>query len=615
MTSVFRHKSAAAPTMRRPSECVTCCMTTTRHFLTAILATGAVALVAPGIAGASSICVDAPLGTQCNDVEPDLQAALNAAETNDNGADTILLGDPGHSLQGPFKYPALPTFLLDPVTVKGVGFGRPHLTAPAGQDVFQGQQLTLDHLDVSLPSSNGGIGVHVGASASLHDVHVTGPGGGGLAEGIRSEGGVLALDDVQASGTGRAGVRLMDGTVTATGVRTSDATFGVISGDTAQLTLSHSKISGRNIALATRGTTSVAASVLETTAPDGRGVGGGDGSVSLDHVSVVHRGPVDGNDAALNFHPVDVGGQATIKSVVLAGYTRGFSRDTSDNNFNFPITVRDSVWDPSHDVFVSAPNPGAFTEQGNAHVDPKLVDIAGGDYRLRGSSAAVDRDTQTDAGYKDVDGAGLVDGDANGVARADAGALEYRREAPSIDAADVPAAGVTGQALAVSAIGSDADGDALQFAWDFGDGAIGSGAQATHAFASAGIHTIVLHVTDEGGVTTTRSFSVAVSAAAASGTTGSGGIAKDVLAPKLSNVRLSKDRRRLLFTISERAKVRVTVGRSTVSKTVDAGRRSISLVKALKRVHRARVAVKITATDAAGNRAAPRTLRVRVARS
>ena len=242
-------------------------------------------------------------------------------------------------------------------------------------------------------------------------------------------------------------------------------------------------------------------------------------------------------------------------------------------------------------------------------------------------SAAIDRDTQTDAGYDDVDGAGIVDGDADGVARADAGALEYRHAAPSIDAADVPGSGATGQALAFSAVASDPDGDHLQFLWDFGDGALGAGAQSTHAFASPGIRTVVLRLTDEAGSTTTRSFSVAVTGDAAGGG-GGGGAGVDVIAPKLSNVslsksRLSKSRLRarsakapaLRFTLSERATVRVTVGGVKIAQTLAAGRHSIGLTKALRKAKRlplGRAAVRITATDPAGNRSAPRTVKLRI---
>jgi hypothetical protein len=356
-------------------------------------------------------------------------------------------------------------------------------------------------------------------------------------------------------------------------------------------------------------------------------VSGGDGVLALDHVSVVHRGPVDGTDAALSFYSAEGGGRADLSSVVLAGYTRGIRRDTNEGP-TFKMTMRDSVWDPSHDVFISPAGSGPVEETGNAHVDPKLVDVAGGDFRLRGSSAAIDRDSRTDLRYEDVNGDGLVDGDANGSVLADSGALEYRRTAPTIQAADVPASGATGQALAFAATAFDADGDAVGLAWDFGDGSVGSGSQAPHTYAAPGIYTVVLHVSDEVGLTAARSFSVAVSGAAAgAGTSGSSGA--DLIAPKLSKVSLSKSRLSasrlrahsakapaLRFTLSERAKVRITMRGAKIVKMLSPGRRAVGLTKALrgaKALRLGRAAVKITATDAAGNRSATKTVRLRIA--
>lgn len=595
-------------------------MTSPRHLLLALLAAGACALVAPGIAGAASICVDAPLDTQCDDFEPDLQTALDEAQIR-AGADTVLLGSTGGPAVGPFVYPRKEALELDPVTVKGVGVTRPTLTAPAGTDVVAANLITLERLDIQLPGDPAGIGASV-SHATLRDVHVKGSGDG---QGIRAEKGAT-LDDVRVSGTGERGVTFTDGNVHVSGLDVSDVLIGAVVGDTVQLQLERSRLSASATALSTRGSSSVSSSVIETTAPNGRGVQAGDGSVTLDHITVIHRGPVDGTDAALDFHPVDFSGQADVRSAVLAGYTRGIRRDTSDAGFTFPLTIRDSVWDNAHDVFVAAPNPGPFTELGNAHVDPKLVDLAGGDFRLRGSSAAVDRDSQTAAGYTDVDGAGVVDGDANGVARADAGALEYRRTAPSIDAADVPGAGAAGQALAFSAVASDSDGDRLQFVWDFGDGALGAGAQASHAFASPGPRTVVLHVTDEAGAETTRSFSVAITGDVAAA--GAGGAGADVVAPKLSKVslsksKLSKSRLRarsakapaLRFTLSERATVRITIGGAKLVRTLAPGRHALSLTNTLRKAKRlplGRAAIKLTATDPAGNHAIPRTVKLKI---
>ena len=59
---------------------------------------------------------------------------------------------------------------------------------------------------------------------------------------------------------------------------------------------------------------------------------------------------------------------------------------------------------------------------------------------------------------------------------------------------------------------SDGDGFIATYAWNFGDGSTGSGATASHTYASGGTRTVTLTVTDNGGATDATSQSVTVSA-------------------------------------------------------------------------------------------------------
>ncbi len=57
---------------------------------------------------------------------------------------------------------------------------------------------------------------------------------------------------------------------------------------------------------------------------------------------------------------------------------------------------------------------------------------------------------------------------------------------------------------------SDPDGGVLTYTWNFGDGATGTGVNATHTYASAGTYTIALTVADPQGLTNSTSQTVTV---------------------------------------------------------------------------------------------------------
>ena len=61
---------------------------------------------------------------------------------------------------------------------------------------------------------------------------------------------------------------------------------------------------------------------------------------------------------------------------------------------------------------------------------------------------------------------------------------------------------------------SDSDGTIISYAWNFGDGGVGSGSGITHGFASAGIYTVTLTVTDDKGATASIVQNITVSPSA-----------------------------------------------------------------------------------------------------
>ena len=85
-----------------------------------------------------------------------------------------------------------------------------------------------------------------------------------------------------------------------------------------------------------------------------------------------------------------------------------------------------------------------------------------------------------------------------------------RNRAPAASAHG-PYVGLTTHGIDFSGTASsDPDGDALAYAWDFGDGSTASGPTPRHAYASEGVFPVVLRVTDPGSLSDADSTSATV---------------------------------------------------------------------------------------------------------
>jgi len=209
----------------------------------------------------------------------------------------------------------------------------------------------------------------------------------------------------------------------------------------------------------------------------------------------------------------------------------------------------------------------------------------------------------------------------------------YDASPPVMGDVQVPGSGRVGQALAMSATATDAFSP-VSFGWAFGDGTTSTGAQVSHAFGSA------------------RRFGVSVTATDAAGNASSAGRTVSVNDPRprfigrirLAHARFRAARRghsagtarrrrapvgsRVSFRLSEAAKVRFTVERARSGRRryvkqrggftirAAAGRTRFRFTGRLRqrKLRPARYRLVGVATDASGQRSAPKRVRFRIVR-
>jgi hypothetical protein len=85
---------------------------------------------------------------------------------------------------------------------------------------------------------------------------------------------------------------------------------------------------------------------------------------------------------------------------------------------------------------------------------------------------------------------------------------------PQISSASAtPDAATVGAAVSFNAAASDAEGDALEYLWDFGDGTTGAGSSVVHTYAVEGLYAASISVLDGNGGSAIQNISVSVSGA------------------------------------------------------------------------------------------------------
>jgi PKD domain len=238
--------------------------------------------------------------------------------------------------------------------------------------------------------------------------------------------------------------------------------------------------------------------------------GGGLGCVGIE-VSGDNGANPDPADFAVN--------SATIASTIVRNCRTTLSRQSGGGHRTADITVVNSDIDLSP-IAVNQTGAGTLTAgpgDGNLSVDPLFVGLNGFDQELRFSSPLVDHGLTNPVSPQesatDLNGnPRVVDGNGDGVATRDIGALEYQRRHPVATASVSAPTTPVGQAVTFTGSAKESDpGETVTgLAWRFDDGGAATGTDAPHAFAAAGKHTATLTATDSAGVTATATASVFV---------------------------------------------------------------------------------------------------------
>jgi hypothetical protein len=546
-------------------------------------------------------------------VKPDIQAAFDAAGTN-GLVDTVLIGTLGSPYTGNFNY----GYQAETVSVIGVGSTKPVIQAPPGGTYAMKVNSTSAALTQNLafvaPNVDGGTGLawsgkadnvlvtHTGSGKEIHPLFPYGDAsfengqvkaeGGGFGNGISLQ---LAT-----------GFTMRDSTMetdTRVGFNTTSAVPDVI--------LQRVSITSRSTALEVAGDgTSVHAQqvVLKSNQLSSTG----------DVVALLAGTQLDATHATII-------GSGIGRGVTVSGQTADSQADVTNS---VVANVEDSgitsgagghagVLVFTHSIVPAAPlaYTGGSSNMGAGAVVgfPSFADPASGNYHLKAPQLSIDSGDPADATTLDRAGKPrIVDGDGAGGARSDFGAFEYQRSTP-VAVITKPALIRRPQSTTFSAAASsDADpGDALTFAWSFGDGGTGSGVSVAHAYASLGAKTLSLTATDQLGLSSTTSVQINVTDGSAPKFT----IGKPKPNKKGTTVTYklgcpkTEKRCTIVAAISKSNGKKKPTALAKTGKVVVSGGKSKSLtlklnktaLKLIKSKHKLKTQVRFVGTDAAGN--------------
>ena len=424
------------------------------------MVTGALVLALAGTARADDRCVAQP---SCAGTAYDtLQAALAAAQPDDQ----VYVG-PG-TYDGPFTAPVAVGIHgsgREKTLLRVSGDGVTALTLPAG-----------GHVD--------GVGIDVGAGANVvgidapraSDVAVRGA--ATPATGFR--GATLGGAVIDLPGAGATGIAAPAGADVRT-TRVSAHTGVTIAGDALL----------QNVAIAVDAAPGATGVLLvpATTPP------------SLRALTIAGAGSGTGIEVRAD------AGSATLDDSVITGlpqHIRVCATAPECAATTASVQTAFSAYDPAKVQGTVVPAGTPVT------ADPRLD----ADLRPRFDSPLVDKASGPASVSDAVDASASprgVDGDGDGTATRDIGALEYQRRAPHISSAmAVPGTAFTDDPHTFTVEATDADGEVLTASWAFSDGAAATGFETVHAFSAVGESYATVTVTDPAGVSAASTLSVTV---------------------------------------------------------------------------------------------------------
>jgi hypothetical protein len=487
-----------------------------------LLAGAIVALVsafAPAAAsasGAETFCVHVSGSCPAGSVDEgaNLQQALTDAAANPAttvSPNTVTIG-PGTYGSGAstFTYSS-----ANPVRVVGAGVGQTTLRDDSNSsgvlsigNSTAAQTVSVSQLSVN---ENGGYGIVVTGGSVDHVAIASSASSGVGLVGIYLYAGKISSSTISETASSSSGILSHPGGPNEVDDVSIAAAIGISSVDGSGLTIHRAKVTALYIGLEANAVpVYIDDSLVVVTGPSPQGFEANDssteGSINALNDTIVARSAGSGIGVRV---VSDSSAGADVQ--IINSIVRGFNVALETQSFMSGTAAIEAT----SDNYDGGTSGASITLAGTVAGAPQFANAGAGDYHLAWSSPLIDASATATVGASsttDLDGNPRSVTFTHGGTPVDLGAYEYQHRAPTAAAKAAPANAL---AATFDATGStDPDpGDTLVYAWAFDDGAHATGAAVTHAFATPGVHTATVTVTDPTGLSSSSTTAVTVAAA------------------------------------------------------------------------------------------------------